>query len=309
MRFKARCEPGHTPTCAGTHFGQLWPFLPNVAEQIDVRHILLGVALGAFGALVATVWAKFTKLSRATLARLSLDEHKTPVACGVLGGIVVGVVGALLPPTMFWGEFELRAFADHSIPLPHVWPQSGVWGDEPFLPNHNTAFMYALLGVAKLFAITVTLLAGFRGGFIFPLMTAGASMGISIHMVAGSLLPGATLEAFPVVLFAMSVASGINCAVTRTPLATPLILATLSGQGNCLAPCLAAALTALFLTRDVVVIKSQAPRSDELDATCMRDDDSARSDGALDSVMPVDTLATPLLPQPGRPASGYTQSI
>lgn len=264
---------------AGTHFGQLWPY-PGELLHLDVRHILLGVSLGVLGAAISYCWIKFTKNTKKFLkSNFGLDEHATPVPCGLLGGFIVGVVGMLLPPTMFWGEFELKSWANSSIPLAHVWPQSGIWGDEPFLEQFPGAGMHFLLGVAKLFAITVTLCAGFRGGFIFPLMTAGASIGTGIHLLGVAWFPS-MMDNFPMVVFAMCLASAINCAITRTPLATPLILSTLSGHGICSVPCLAAALTALFLTKDIVMVASQTERKfEELDEDCMDDDSAGMEDG------------------------------
>jgi H+/Cl- antiporter ClcA len=178
----------------------------------------------------------------------------------------------LLPPTMFWGEFELKSWADPSIPLAHVWPQSGIWGDGPFMQDNPSAGMYVLLGVAKLLAITVTLCAGFRGGFIFPLMTAGASIGTAIHIAGVAWFPSMMVD-FPMVVFAMCLAGAINCAITRTPLATPLILSTLSGHGICSVPVLAASLVSLFLTKDIVMIASQVHR--KFDEDELSDDDTA----------------------------------
>jgi hypothetical protein len=57
--------------------------------------------------------------------RIGLDEHKTPVLCGMLGGLFVGLLGAALPPTLFWGEFEIKSIADVHLPLAHIWPQVG----------------------------------------------------------------------------------------------------------------------------------------------------------------------------------------
>lgn len=39
-----------------------------------------------------------------------------------LGGFLIGVLGVLLPPTMFWAEFEIGSVADPSKELPNVWP-------------------------------------------------------------------------------------------------------------------------------------------------------------------------------------------
>ena len=64
------------------------------------------------------------------------QEHHTPIKSGLLGGLIVGVIGVLVPPTMFWGEYEIQTIADPSKGLPHIWPQGGVHGLEPFLGGH-----------------------------------------------------------------------------------------------------------------------------------------------------------------------------
>ena len=59
---------------------------------------------------------------------------------GLLGGLLVGILGVLVPPTMFWGEFEIRSLADPSHqPLPHIWPPGGIRGLAPFLGGHYSA--------------------------------------------------------------------------------------------------------------------------------------------------------------------------
>lgn len=60
---------------------------------------------------------------------------------GLLGGLLVGVLGVLVPPTMFWGEYEIQTLADPSRRLPHIWPSGGVHGLEPFLGGHYSAGM------------------------------------------------------------------------------------------------------------------------------------------------------------------------
>lgn len=57
-------------------------------------------------------------------------------------------------------------------------------------------------------------------------------------------------------------AAGLNTAITRTPLATTHILSILCGQSNVTVPCLAAALTALYLTSPFPFILSQRDRQD-----------------------------------------------
>ena len=100
-----------------------------------------------------------------------------------------------------------------------------------------------------------------QGGFIFPLFFAGAALGRALLSVADDVLPPDGFAASPVLL-CMCFAAGLNVAVTRTPFASPLILATLSGQPNIMAPALCAALTSLFITRSSKFIGPQQDRAD-----------------------------------------------
>lgn len=244
-------------------FGAIWAF-PDELFQVDTRHILVGVVIGFAAAGIAIVWTYFTKSLKRWLAEIGLDEHKTPVACGTLGGIIIGVVCMLLPPVMFWGEFELKSFADPTIPLPHIWPGGGVWGQGSFRIGNWDATTYLLIALAKLFAISITLLAGFRGGFIFPLFATGAAFGTSarLAMDASGLFGWLPADDFPIVLFAMCVAAGLNTSITRTPLGTTIILTTLCGQAGVAVPALASALVALYCTKEVPFIMTQKSRDD-----------------------------------------------
>lgn len=80
--------------------------------------------------------------------------------CGVIGGFLIGVIGVLLPPVMFWGEFEINTLANPGRPLPHIWPQAGIWGTGLFRGGQYSWWMYALIGAVKLPAISITVLSG-----------------------------------------------------------------------------------------------------------------------------------------------------
>lgn len=239
-------------------FGQIWVW-PEVLAEVDARHVAVGALVGLAAGGVAIAWTYGTKLAKRWLTAVGLDEHAAPVRCGALGGFVIGALGAVLPPTMFWGEFEMKALADPSVPLPHVWPGGGVWGTRSYLQGEWGAGTYALVGAAKLVAISVTLLAGFRGGFIFPLFACGTALATAAQLLLQRWLPAAD---FPAVLFAMAGAAGLNTAITRTPLGSTLILASLSGEPGVAVPSLAAALVALYVTKRVPFIMSQRSRSD-----------------------------------------------
>lgn len=80
-------------------------------------------------------------------------------------------------------------------------------------------------------------------------------------MMLTDFLPDGLVHASPA-LMCMSFAAGLNVAVTRTPFASPLILATLSGAPNIAAPVLCASLASLFVTRAAKFIGPQTDRVD-----------------------------------------------
>lgn len=134
-----------------------------------------------------------------------LQEHHTPVRSGALGGLVIGVIGVLLPPVMFWGEFEIGTLAAPSAALPHIWPKGGVWGLEPFRQDQYTPVLLLVIAMVKLITVSVTVLSGFRGGFIFPLFLAGTSLGLAVTHIPG--MP--FLQDLPDVMVAMTMAAGM----------------------------------------------------------------------------------------------------
>lgn len=69
----------------------------------------------------------------------------------------------------------------------------------PLLP----AGWYAIIAVVKLIAISITVLSGFRGGFIFPLFLVGTCLG---EVVTGLHIP--FVSGLPPVLLSMSFAAG-----------------------------------------------------------------------------------------------------
>lgn len=78
--------------------------------------------LGLIGRLVRHEY--FGALVLTSARRPCAQEHKTPVACGTLGALLIGCLAVVLPPVAFWGELEINTLADPTRPLPHLWPQA-----------------------------------------------------------------------------------------------------------------------------------------------------------------------------------------
>ena len=152
----------------------------------------------------------------------------------------------MMPETLFWGELEAQTIiGGGATPLPHVWPTVGCLGAYSLA---KPAWLVAI-GLAKLVAITITVLAGYRGGFIFPFMFAGLALGTGFATFLSAYVP----EMSPAAC-ALSMACAINASVTRTVLASPIVLASLAGRTDCFPTLLVASIVAMQMTGDEAII-------------------------------------------------------
>ena len=133
----------------------------------------------------------------------------------------MGIIGALLPLTLFSGEEGTADLITHAAEIGVV--------------------MLIVLGVMKLLATTLLLATGWKGGYIFPIMFASAALGLAMDLLfpnipiavcvaatmAGALV--ATLKAplfaalFTLVLVQKETAAVIAVAVVVSALLTALL--------------------------------------------------------------------------------------
>lgn len=148
------------------------------------------------------------------------------------------------------GEYEFQTISTMAPTntLEHIWPKHSVVGFQM-----NNGFESLIVAFGKLIAISCTVAGGYRGGFIFPFFASGAAFG----RVFCALFPSA-----PVALSCLSFAAAINVGITRTSLATPIILCYLAGEPNAMSGILAASLVSLFATTYMPFISTQQPRED-----------------------------------------------
>lgn len=228
----------------------IWIITANKLMHAQETDILLGGMLGLVGAIVAYLFAAMHYQVMEFFKYMDLLRDERAVYRGLVGGSAIVLIGVCIPHTLFWGEVEFQTIASLSpaSTLPHVWPTSGLFHFEM-----DSGFKCLLVGVAKLVAVTFSVCGGYRGGFIFPLFSAGAAFGRAISFV----LPG-----IPVQLTTLCMAASLNVAITRTTLATTLILVSLSDEPRACSATLGASLVALFATGYMPFIKSQIARSD-----------------------------------------------
>ena len=175
------------------------------------------IPLGLLAALAVTVLVAFVQGA----ARL-FDLVKLPgIVRSTLGGVMFGVVGVILPLTMFTGSDQLKT----------VLHGAGNWG----------VGLLVVLVFAKQLTFAVSQASGFVGGPIFPALFIGGTLGVLVHEV----VPGVPLGlAFTCLLAA------VPGSLAAAPFSMVLLAAFLTQVGALqTAPILIAVVTS-FLTME-----------------------------------------------------------
>ena len=187
--------------------------------QFEDWQLLAAVPLGMFAAVVVTLLVMVIKLAAVLFGRLKLPS----IVKSTLGGALFGLVGVVLPLTLFTGSDQLKT----------------VLGDAGTL---GVGLMAALL-LGKMLTFGVSLGSGFVGGPIFPALFIGGTAGVLVHAV----VPGVPLGlAFTCLLAA------VPGSLVTAPFSMVLLAAFLTQVGALqTAPILIAVVTA-FLTMEGV---------------------------------------------------------
>ncbi len=178
-----------------------------------------------FFAVIATIvgWGFIfcTKFFKTLFGKL-----KSPIYVKTLiGGLLLGTIAFYIPLTRYFSHFEINQLLTSELTI---------------------EFLIAVL-VFKIIAIAITVTSGWRGGFIIPLFFCGTALGLLIH----SIFPNISLS-----LTIVSCMAAINACVTRTPMSTTILLATLTGFTYFI-PILFASLTGYFLAPRIPFIGAQ----------------------------------------------------
>ncbi len=199
--------------------GAVWD-LPTY-EYEGIFDFLLAVLFSVVAVIVAWGFISCTQLFKALFNRMKLPVYiKTCV-----GGIALGVIAYYFPLTRYFGHHEINEL----------------------LVSDATLKLLIILLIFKIIAIAITVTSGWRGGFIIPLFFVGTTLGLILH----HLFPETNST-----IAIISCMAAINACVTRTPMSTTILLATLTGFSYFI-PILFASLTGYFLAPRIPFISSQ----------------------------------------------------
>ena len=199
------------------------------AYQFEDWQLLAGIPLGLFAALVVTLLGAFMMLASRLFGRLKVPG----IVKSTLGGVVFGLVGVVLPLTLFTGSDQLET----------VLQDAGTLG---------LGLLVAVL-IAKMLTFAVSQGSGFIGGPIFPSLFIGGTAGVIVHQV----FPGVPLGlAFSCMLAA------VPGSLAPVPFSMVLLAAFLTEVGALqTAPIFIAVVTALLTMEGVKYLISIRRRS------------------------------------------------
>jgi len=176
---------------SGSFFGELYAFPDYQPRFAD---LLLAVPLGLIGALAGAIFIILFKQLRKMMQPLI----KHLIVRGLIGGLGLGLAGALLPLTLFSGEEQTAILIKDAATL-------GV-------------LMLIVLALVKLLITTLCLATGWKGGYIFPTMFAGTALGLAAHLIFPSI---------PVAVAVAATMGGAMVATMKAPIFSALFVMVL----------------------------------------------------------------------------------
>ena len=200
---------------SGSFFDTLYQFPAYTPRLLD---LIYAAPLGLVGGIVGLGFMLVLRRMQA----LFVPMKDRLVLRGLIGGLGMGIIGAMLPLTLFSGEDATADLILHAAELGGV--------------------LLVTLGLTKLFATTLLLATGWKGGYVFPIMFASVAMGLALNLwfpqipvavTVAATMAGALVAAFRAPLFAAlftlalvqgETAPAVAVAIVVSALFTALIL-------------------------------------------------------------------------------------
>ena len=167
--------------------------MPHIDSAIITgKERIWGIGIALIGALFGYIYLIFEKISKYIFTNI---KKKTNIVFStVLGGLILGIIGTILPLTMFSGESQMSELAITYL--------------------NYSPWLLILIGFVKLLLTNICIKSEWRGGHFFPVIFSGVSIGYGISMITG-LNPAFCLGV---------ITAGILGIIMRKPAAVSLLL-------------------------------------------------------------------------------------
>jgi H+/Cl- antiporter ClcA len=200
-------------------------------DQVQLIDLVYAIPLGLLGGLAGLLYIVIYHGLRRTLL---IPLAGRPVIRGLIGGLGLGIIGAALPITMFSGEGQINGLITNGAQL-------GVG-------------MLLIIALAKMVLTNLALTTGWKGGYIFPVLFAGAAIGVAVDIL------------FPIIpqpVAVTAILASFTVAVLRSPIFVVLLIGALTEHS--LVPAMSIAMiVSYWLTRNwSLVPKEEQPAEGE----------------------------------------------
>lgn len=201
----------------------------NVHHTPQVLDFFWGMFYGVIGALIGwgTIWV--FKNFKKGFKKMHLPIYIQTT----LAGVLLGILGWKMPITRFFSHYQLQDLL------------AGTFAIKALI----------IIIVIKIISMSLTVTSGWRGGFIIPLFFIGAATGMLTYQIH----PGMQSLALAIVCCM----AAVNSCVTRTPISTILLVATMTGYSQFI-PIMFASLTGFFLAPKSPLISAQVGKDKNL---------------------------------------------
>lgn len=177
----------------GTSVAGLYQF--SDAHNLKPIYLLYAWLMGIAGVGMAFIF----KILFNGMKRLFAKLAGRTVLKTTLGGLGFGLIGALLPLTLFSGESQLETVIHHA-------------GEIGIL-------MLIVVALMKLATLTLCMSSGFPGGFVFPVLFSAGALGAAIHLI---------FPFIPQYVAVLCLMAGMGGALLRMPFSTILLIGLVS---------------------------------------------------------------------------------
>jgi CIC family chloride channel protein len=215
-------------------FGSVTGWEPLLSTPHFVfRHPLELVSFLAMGVMLAFSGVAYVKIFygfRDWFGRLPGPDYLRPV----FGAAMLGVLAFFVP---------------HVLGSGYGWIQAALYGK-------MALWVMVVVAIAKVLATSFTISSGGSGGVFAPSLVIGAMLGGAFGLGAQALAPGITGDPRAYVLVGMA---GFFAAVSKTPIATLIMVSELTGNYGLLAPLMLVCTVSMLVRRKNTIYENQVP--------------------------------------------------
>jgi H+/Cl- antiporter ClcA len=175
-------------------YGPIYQFPPYSGFQFV--QLFEAVLLGLVGGLLGLLFIRFYRALKTAIR--PWESH--PIELAVTAGLILGAVASAFPLVLFDGQNQINVLLLHTA-------------------EYSILFLL-VLALAKLFVTVICLAFGWSGGYIFPSLMIGTSLGLAMHLL---------LPFIPEIVCLCCAMTGVAVVLLRSPIAISILVIGLFG--------------------------------------------------------------------------------